>query len=71
MIVIPQSNLKSDPYEVRGLSVDYATNTVNGFIGKEEVILYELNDLGIRLDNRYHGHRIEIRDDVMVILTKG
>lgn len=71
MITIPLSELKFNPREVRGLSIDYATNTVNGFIGKDEVILYELNDLGIKLDNRYHGHPIEIRDEVLVILSKG
>ena len=45
MIIIDIKSLKHNPFEVRGLSVDYATNSINGFIDDEEVILFFFKDL--------------------------
>ena len=68
MIIIPIETLKQDPSKVRGLSVDYATNSLNGFIREEEVILFFFKDLGIRLDNRYLGHSVEVEEDKIKII---
>lgn len=68
MIVIDIKSLKHNPFKVRGLSVDYATNSLNGFIDDREIILFFFKDLGIRLDNRYLGHYVEIEEDKVKVI---
>lgn len=68
MIIIDIKSLKHNPLKVRGLSVDYATNSLNGFIDEKEVILFFFKDLGIRLDNRYMGHSVELEEDEVKII---
>jgi hypothetical protein len=68
MIIIDIKSLKHNPSKVRGLSVDYATNSLNGFIDEKEVILFFFKDLGIRLDNRYMGHSVELEEDEVKII---
>lgn len=68
MIIIEIKSLKHDLFNVRGLSVDYATNSLNGFIDDKEVILFFFKDLGIRLDNRYLGHYVEIEEDKIKVI---
>lgn len=68
MIILDIKSLEHDPLKVRGLSVDYATNSINGFIDDKEIILFSFKDLGIRLDNRYMGHDVKIEGDKVKVI---
>jgi hypothetical protein len=63
-IIIPIEKLKEKnrPYfkfgSIKGLSIDYATNAIHGYVGDEEHIIFRFKDYGIYLDNRYNSYEI-------------
>ena len=63
-LVIPVEDLKKEtqPYfksgVVSGLSIDYATNSIHGYVGVKEHIVFRFKDYGIFLDNRYNSYEL-------------
>ena len=63
-IVIPLEELREEtrPYftfgTVSGLSIDYATNAIHGYVGDVEHIVFGFKDCGVYLDNRYNSYRL-------------
>jgi hypothetical protein len=63
-IVIPLEELKEEtrPYftigTVSGLSIDYATNAIHGYVGGIEHIVFRFKDYGVYLDNRYNSYEL-------------
>jgi len=63
-IVIPLEELREEtrPYftfgTVSGLSIDYATNAIHGYVGGVEHIVFRFKDCGIYLDNRYNSYTL-------------
>jgi hypothetical protein len=56
--------------KVRALSIDYATNSVNGFIDEQDVILFCFGDYGVHLDNRYCGHGVVLKGNTLIITKR-
>ena len=63
-IVIPLEELREEtrPYftfgTVSGLSIDYATNAIHGYVGDVEHIVFGFKDCGVYLDNRYNSYTL-------------
>jgi hypothetical protein len=63
-LIIPIEELKEEtkPYfkfgTVSGLSIDYATNAIHGYVGDIEHIVFRFNDCGVRLDNRFNSYEL-------------
>jgi len=43
---------------IRNLSIDYATNSIHGYLEGEEVIIFNFSKFGIWLDNRRNLHLV-------------
>ena len=43
---------------ISGLSIDYATNAIHGYVGTSEHIVFRFKDCGIFLDNRYNSYEL-------------
>lgn len=63
-IIIPISELEEKfqlPVRtsyVKGLSIDYATNSIHGWFENEEHIIFKFRDYGMINDNRYNSYSI-------------
>lgn len=63
-IIIPIEDLKKEtqPYftfgTVSGLSIDYATNAIHGYVGDVEHIVFRFKECGVYLDNRYNSYTL-------------
>jgi len=63
-IIIPLEELKEEtrPYftigTVSGLSIDYATNAIHGYVGGVEHIVFRFKECGVYLDNRYNSYTL-------------
>ena len=63
-IVIPIEKLSEEtkPYfklgTVAGLSIDYATNAIHGYVGGVEHIVFRFKDYGVYMDNRYNSYEL-------------
>lgn len=64
IIVVPLEKIEEEfrPYfnfgTIKGLSVDYATNAIHGYVGDVEHIVFRFDRWGIRLDNRRNFHLV-------------
>jgi hypothetical protein len=56
--------------KVKGISIDYATNSVNGFIEENEIILFKFKDYGFIHDNRFSTYQISIGAAGILIQVK-
>jgi hypothetical protein len=59
------------PYKlnlIKSLSIDYATNSIHGWLDDKEVIIFSFKDYGFINDNRYNTY--DITSDVDGILIK-
>jgi hypothetical protein len=65
-VELPQVNFS----EIRALSIDYATNSVNGFIGEQDVVLFCFGEYGLHLDNRYCGHDVVLKGNTLIITKR-
>ena len=63
-IIIPLEELKEEtrPYftfgTVSGLSIDYATNAIHGYVGGVEHIVFRFKECGVYLDNMYNSYTL-------------
>ena len=61
-IIIPIEELSEEtkPYfkagGVSGLCIDYATNSIHGYVGGVEHIVFRFKDYGVYLDNRHNSY---------------
>lgn len=54
---------------IKSLSIDYATNSIHGWLGDEEVIIFKFKDYGFINDNRYNSYEIS-SDGVVGIIVE-
>ncbi len=65
-IIIPVTELEQDFQKnwklekIKGISIDYATNSINGFFEDNEIILFKFKDYGFIHDNRFSSYQISI-----------
>jgi len=55
---------------IKSLSIDYATNSIHGWLEDEEVIVFKFRDYGFINDNRYNSYEISSGDSGILIEIK-
>lgn len=64
IIVVPLEKIEEEfrPYfnfgTIKGLSIDYATNAIHGYVGDVEHIIFRFKECGVYLDNRYNSYTL-------------
>lgn len=62
LIPLEELNEETRPYftigTVAGLSIDYATNAIHGYVGDVEHIVFRFKEYGVYLDNRYNSYTL-------------
>lgn len=43
---------------ISGLSIDYATNSIHGYTGNLEHVVFRFEDCGVRLDNKRNSYEL-------------
>jgi hypothetical protein len=75
-IIIPIEELENDYQKnwklekIKGVSIDYATNSINGFFEDTELILFKFKDYGFIHDNRFNTYQISIGPAGILIQVK-
>lgn len=63
-IIIPPHELEEEYQDIwkldyiKSLSIDFATNSINGFFEDKEVVLFKFKDYGFLTDNRYCTYKL-------------
>lgn len=75
MLIIPLEEIEKSyqPYfkwgGIKNLSIDYATNSIHGYLNGEEIIVFNFGNFGIYLDNRRNSHQVSGGESGILIST--